>query len=104
MLFDLVEHTVLDEVVVTLGLRPQSEPRSLLSTLIIYEERVSAVGTSRVNSLKVILFNEGGPHQDVDDARANQVYSCEFLALTQNSFVFGELDVLHAVVNFLQKF
>lgn len=96
------EQTVADEEIIAWW---DSLKRKLWQTraaVLIHKECVGSVRAAGVQPLEIVLPEQRGPHLHVDDAWADEVDALQWLVLTQNHFVFAELDVLHAVAYLLE--
>lgn len=96
------EQTVADEEIIAWW---DSLKRKLWQTraaVLIHKECVGSVRAAGVQPLEIVLPEQRGSHLHVDDAWADEVDALQWLVLTQNHFVFAELDVLHAVAYLLE--
>ena len=92
-----IQQVVLDKEVVSGGDGLQRELGSFLLALVVDEEGVGAVRTARVESLDIILLEEGGSHLDVDDAGANEEDAPQWLPLVLNDLILAKLYVMHTI-------
>lgn len=67
------------------------------------EEGVCAVGAARVQTLDVILTEEGRTQFYIDYTRSDQVDAPHWLVLIDDYLILAELSVLHTVANLLEQ-